>query len=683
MVQSPFKTEIKPVLDRDLKYLDTDISAVRAIAQAAINVELFTIPLYMTALYSIKGTHPINAKDVDYYKGRLWPGAAPTAEPKNTNEKAFNIVFSVFVQEMLHLQMASNIASTIGVQPSFTSPALQDDKHGWTCYGDDKTVIPHIIDLKDTSTYKEVKVKLDSLNKEQIKLFLAIEQPEEDAQKEVPPGKYFPPPPFENWKPEYTEKYLPMFGTIGWLYHCYASYLSIEYSDGKTLWDKICGSVQRDMFNYQNPTSHPGKEYPRLNTNDDMNFNVNVFNVDVKESMFDKAIDMMSAITDQGEGSTKSSSLHIRRWRKNPPPQEVENRYRPSENAMEYDYPGYNDSGKPAASPIAEARSSKSDLTHYERFEKVQELLNESDFMTWDMWHQAGNKWTADMLKAPDYDPDKAPTNIPKPDEVAGALNNLKNNPSKPPMYDTFSKVAVGAIAGITTGLDNYWQNPSVDFPYPSMVGAGDRVSICWAVFGKVPDLSQGIGKQDKDKLYHACQGLNLIVEPGSEGEADITVFHSCRGSNECRAQGGCGFAQLDSGGGNCSSMRVTKPTIAKGGIALCGGSSGSNFGDYSAPSDNKCKTFGGCAVPISQSQLYPKDGEMLLYDFVPNTDGKGYHSVPIKKDGTQETIPFKKGENVYHTAWLAYQKVMKHRGHQVGAPPTPSDLRLAFPPST
>ena len=32
---------------------NTDMAALRAIAQAAIDVELFTIPLYMTSLYSI------------------------------------------------------------------------------------------------------------------------------------------------------------------------------------------------------------------------------------------------------------------------------------------------------------------------------------------------------------------------------------------------------------------------------------------------------------------------------------------------------------------------------------------------------------------------------------------------------------------------------------------------------
>src|ERR1700744_664064 len=39
----------------------TDLAALKAIAQAAIDVELFTIPLYMTSLYSIEGMHEINS----------------------------------------------------------------------------------------------------------------------------------------------------------------------------------------------------------------------------------------------------------------------------------------------------------------------------------------------------------------------------------------------------------------------------------------------------------------------------------------------------------------------------------------------------------------------------------------------------------------------------------------------
>ena len=130
-----------PLHNRDLGFKDVDIAAISAIAQAAIDVELFTIPLYMTSLYSIQGMHQITSQGNDFYKGRLWPGPAPSADPKTANEKAFNIIFSVFIQEMLHLQLASNIATAIGVTPAYTGPALQNADHGWICYGPTLTVI--------------------------------------------------------------------------------------------------------------------------------------------------------------------------------------------------------------------------------------------------------------------------------------------------------------------------------------------------------------------------------------------------------------------------------------------------------------------------------------------------------------------------------------------------------------
>ena len=96
---------------RDPSSKETDAAALRAIAQAAIEVELFTIPLYMSAAYSIQGMHQITSKENAFYEGRLWPGPDTVADPKTPNERAFNTVFSVFVQEMLHLQLAANMAA--------------------------------------------------------------------------------------------------------------------------------------------------------------------------------------------------------------------------------------------------------------------------------------------------------------------------------------------------------------------------------------------------------------------------------------------------------------------------------------------------------------------------------------------------------------------------------------------
>ena len=103
----------------------------------------------------------------------------------------------------------------------------------------DKTVLPHILDFKDTvKEYNDIKVKLGALTVEQNRLFLAIEQNEEDA-KMIDPAKvknYFPVAPFETWE---VGNDLPMFGTIGWMYRCLWTYIEIEYDDGTKLFESV------------------------------------------------------------------------------------------------------------------------------------------------------------------------------------------------------------------------------------------------------------------------------------------------------------------------------------------------------------------------------------------------------------------------------------------------------------
>ena len=104
----------------------------------------------------------------------------------------------------------------------------------------------------------------------------------------------------------------------------------------------------------------------------------------------------------------------------------------------------------------------------------------------------------------------------------------------------------------------------------------------------------------------------------------------------------------------------------------------------YSAPSDNACAGFGGCAIPISDSQLYPlpnssdpstTTGKMELYDF------KGPNFTPKKLD---QELTYSVGDKVYDVAWNAYIEVLKSRGiTELPTKPAPDALRLAFPPST
>jgi len=661
--------------DPDLRAMDRQV--LKEIAQAAVDVELFTIPLYMTSLYSIEGWHPITGRNSRLYQGRLWPGAKTSADPKTANEKAFNIVFSVFIQEMLHLQMAANMASVVGVNPAFDR--LQDGEYGWPCFGPNKSVIPHIVDLRDTIKGADLRVNLGPLDEERIKLFIAVEQPEEDAKADIQPDKlpkYFPQAPFEDW---YPAQGLPMFGSIGAMYECYYDYLSLVYEDGTTMWDSIWADVQasppvqNDLFNSVG-AGHPMREFLGFNT---------VIATTYPDIAFEQMVSMMDAITDQGEGSL------IKRRRPNLL-QAVAPAYCPDGDALKSDYPSYDDKGALEPSADAAARFGNDGRDHYERFIEVKEMIDSGSVTTWDRGG-APRVFTADELQTPDWASNPYAANMPSPDEVAAALTRMSADAAS--SRKVLSEAVVGAIAGVTTVLNDYW-NPkgqSVLFPYPSMVGSGDRMSVAWAVLGACPDLRKGVGIPAKGVLRHACQGL-AFESAGGNSCADPQIFHSCKGSNNCHAQGGCGFVQLVTGGGNCSSG---------GGSGGGGGNCSSNgcgstalsvraFGGlcggppplptpsgplYSAPSDNKCRGFGGCAVPISASQLYPTSGTMQLFVF--DTTGGQITSNPIG------TLDYKVGDAVADIAYAAFAKAVE-AGHQRPKPqPEPNDLRLVFPPST
>jgi hypothetical protein len=130
---------------------------------------------------------------------------------------------------------------------------------------------------------------------------------------------------------------------------------------------------------------------------------------------------------------------------------------------------------------------------------------------------------------------------------------------------------------------------------------------------------------------------------------------------------------QLTTGGGNCSSSLSTATALETRTFgAGCNPFAGP---PYSAPGDNKCSTFGGCAVPISASQLFPKSGNMQLFSFEKDAQGN-WTSEPLK-----EPLLFAVGDNVHDVAWKAYKRVMKL--DESRPPPTPTPLRLVFPPST
>jgi len=115
--------------------------------QHALDLELWTIPLYLTALYSIR--------DLKKLKHDEYP-------------KAAKLIFSVVIQEMLHIELVCNISNALGYSPKFSSPNYNDEKK-----------IPFIHPTRDNlpADLSGYLVKPQALNKDCLRLFCAIELP--------------------------------------------------------------------------------------------------------------------------------------------------------------------------------------------------------------------------------------------------------------------------------------------------------------------------------------------------------------------------------------------------------------------------------------------------------------------------------------------------------------------------
>ncbi|PCH93553.1 MAG: hypothetical protein COB85_06795 [Bacteroidetes bacterium] len=116
--------------------------------QHALDVEFWTIPLYLTALYSIKGLSELKPKD--------YPEAA-------------KLVQSVVIQEMLHMEIVCNLCTALGYEPRFPTPKYDKNK-GIPFIHPKNSHIP-----KDLLGYQ---VKVGPLDAETLKLFCVVEMPQ-------------------------------------------------------------------------------------------------------------------------------------------------------------------------------------------------------------------------------------------------------------------------------------------------------------------------------------------------------------------------------------------------------------------------------------------------------------------------------------------------------------------------
>jgi hypothetical protein len=128
--------------------------------QAVANLELWTIPLYLTALASIQS----DASRIELPPDRV-------RRPQRTTTTVTRLLVSVALQEMYHLQLAGNIARMFGVVPRLDWPVYEGR-------------IPYIIELPPGVT-----VALGTANDlDTLRLMLAVETPDDPYDGRGEPG---------------------------------------------------------------------------------------------------------------------------------------------------------------------------------------------------------------------------------------------------------------------------------------------------------------------------------------------------------------------------------------------------------------------------------------------------------------------------------------------------------------
>lgn len=208
----------------------------------AIAVEMYTIPLYLTAAYSIKpaqrGTWTVTVKGEDSSKN-----------PISESFPVFSTVLSVAIQEMYHLMWACNVAKSVGMTIEVPAP--------------DMSQLPGPLNIPSGITYSGV----DNLANV-IDLLVAIETPDPNYNYPVDPSD-----PITDLPGPTTPQ--DSYDSIGDLYHALAYGLN-----------ELFASLHSDDYNAYQKDVVVGT-YPGVPKVTDLN----------------SALNAIGAICEQGEGS--------------------------------------------------------------------------------------------------------------------------------------------------------------------------------------------------------------------------------------------------------------------------------------------------------------------------------------------------------------------------------------------
>ena len=533
-------------IERKVEHRDADKETLHALIQLAVGVELFTIPLYMTSLYSIAGVKAQTDGSVVPFIG---PNEAYTLQGLKA-QRCYNIIYSVYIQEMLHLQLALNISNILGADINLTQPAYPpnpNDDNWIPCLGKLANLNP-----EKYPEFENIKANLGELDENAINLFLAIELPDEDSQVAAPSIPLTCPP---------SEIPMTTFGGIGNLYHIIKQYLDFVYTDdnNSTLFEYCYQGALSEAQNNASKIITQVNQFQGSSSYSHMTLQVTEGASPILA--LGQVKDMINGIISEGEGASKTNFNF------------VSPNYRPDTDSTEI--------------PTDALWGA---FSHFARFEAVKEL--HKDVATWPTWQAERKKefekhsqshqeykgawrWedlVADPLAVTVSQKDLAESQAAawNNNEIGSQLNDILNN-----TFDLFLK-----------SITNSWSGSPQKFPMAAMKSISSRVTAVWAS-GAIPQFKKPKATPAGTSL-HSCQGLNTDTENGkSPGTCDCatSIAHTCAGTNSCKGQGGCGYATVNSGAPDYYAIE------------------GSD--DNYIPSQNSCAAKGGCGAPIPSKQVF------------------------------------------------------------------------------
>lgn len=166
---------------------------------------------------------------------------------------------------------------------------------------------------------------------------------------------------------------------------------------------------------------------------------------------------------------------------------------------------------------------------------------------------------------------------------MSDILPHLYPTPKSGNPNDSNQKLLTKNYSQLLQGINNSYTLQGTTLDTPGMTQVGIAIAGLWAD-GLLPQWTYYPQPAMLPLELHVCQGLNACAGHGANrsgtmpGDGDCaTVSHTCQSSNDCRSQGGCGYA----------------------GKAIVGGP------DVYTPGENACKGLAGCASPISAWQIF------------------------------------------------------------------------------